>query len=97
MVLENIIDESSTRFKLTKYLLISVLIIVLAVLILSAFHVAIPEFVSGIVLMGFITMLKDAMASYFKSREDLQTAKVETAKVEAAKEPCTSVVGIEKK
>jgi hypothetical protein len=42
--------------------------------------------------MGYMTMLKDAVTSYFKSREDIQVARVETAKIEAAKVPCISEV-----
>jgi hypothetical protein len=92
MFKKNFDDEASTRLKIVKYLLISVLIVVLAVLMLSAFGIAIPEFVSGIVIMGYMTMLKDAVTSYFKSREDIQVARVETAKIEAAKVPCISEV-----
>jgi len=45
-------------------------------MILSALKIAIPEFVSGMILMAFLQMLKDAYASYFKAREELQAAKV---------------------
>jgi hypothetical protein len=45
--------------------------------------------------MGYMTMLKDAVTSYFKSREDIQVARVETAKIEAAKVPCSPLPIIE--
>jgi hypothetical protein len=83
-------SEASTRFKIVQYLIGSILIVVLAVLILSSWGVAIPEFVSGVVLMGYFNILRDAAASYYKSRDEIQAAKIETEKVVAAKEPCTS-------
>jgi hypothetical protein len=36
--------------------------------------------VSGVILASFVLMLKDAYASYFKAREELQAAKIEAAK-----------------
>lgn len=77
--------DANTRFELTKYMLIAVVVTTLAILCLSAIGVVIPEFVSGVVLMGLMLMLKDAYSSYFKAREEIQTAKLEVAKVEAAK------------
>jgi len=78
-------QDLSTRYNLTVYMLGAVIVIVLAVMLLSAFNIETPEFVSGVVIMGFITMLKDAYMSYFKAREDIQQAKTEVAKIEAAK------------
>jgi len=77
--------DLSTRYNLTVYMLGAVIIIVLAVMALSAFNITVPEFVSGVVIMGFITMLKDAYASYFKAREDIQEARTEVAKIQAEK------------
>lgn len=71
-------DESSTRFELTLYMLGAVIGIVIIVMILSAINIPIPEFVSGVVVMGFMTMLSKAYDSYFKAREDLQQAKIES-------------------
>jgi hypothetical protein len=45
-------------------------------MVLSAFDIAIPEFVSGVVVMGFMTMLSKAYDSYFKAREELQSARL---------------------
>ena len=75
-----VLDEVSTRFRLTVYMLIAVLLIVIAVMILSAINIGVPEFISGVVITGFMLMLKDAYASYFKAREELQTAKLEIEK-----------------
>jgi len=76
------ISDASTRYNLTLYMLGAVIGIVIVVMALSAFNVPVPEFVSGIVIMGFIQMLKDAYTSYFKAREDIQVANVEAAKQE---------------
>jgi hypothetical protein len=78
-------QDLSTRYNLTVYMLGAVIVIVLAVMALSALNITVPEFVSGVVVMGFITMLKDAYSSYFKAREDIQQAKTEVAKIEATK------------
>jgi hypothetical protein len=72
--------DANTRFQLTLAMLGSVLFTVLLVLVLAAFGKPIPEFVSGVVLASFVIMLKDAYSSYFKAREELQTAKIEAAK-----------------
>ena len=72
--------DANTRLQLTIYMLGATLFIVLAAIILSALKIAIPEFVSGMILMAFLGMLKDAYASYFKAREELQAAKVEAIK-----------------
>ena len=79
--------EVGTRYKLTLYLLGAVLIIVLFVMGLSAVKVPVPDFVSGVVVMGFMTMLKGAYDSYFKAREEIQQAKSDIAKLEAGKPP----------
>ena len=68
--------DANTRFQLTVALLGAVVLIVLVVMVLSAFDIAIPEFVSGVVVMGFMTMLSKAYDSYFKAREDLQAARL---------------------
>ena len=68
--------DANTRFQLTVAMLGAVVLIVLAVMVLSAFDIAIPEFVSGVVVMGFMTMLSKAYDSYFKAREDLQAARL---------------------
>ena len=97
---EQLLDntEASTRFKIVQYLIASILIVVLAVLILSSWGVAIPEFVSGVVLMGYFNILRDAAASYYKSREEIQTAKIETVKAAvAAKEPCAAPIPVVEK
>jgi hypothetical protein len=54
----------------------SVLFMVLVVMVLSAFGKPVPDFVSGVVLAGFMIMLKDAYASYFKAREELQASRM---------------------
>ena len=69
--------DANTRFKLTLSMLGSVLLMVIVVMILAALSVPVPDFVSGVVLAGFMLMLKDAYASYFKAREELQTARIE--------------------
>ena len=69
--------DANTRFKLTLAMLGSVLLMVIVVMILAALSVPVPDFVSGVVLAGFMLMLKDAYASYFKAREELQTARIE--------------------
>ena len=79
--------EVGTRYKLTMYMLVAVIIIVLSVMALSAFKVPVPDFVSGVVVMGFMTMLKGAYDSYFKAREEIQQVKSEIAKLEAGKPP----------
>jgi hypothetical protein len=68
--------DANTRFQLTVAMLGAVVLIVLVVMVLSAFDIAIPEFVSGVVVMGFMTMLSKAYDSYFKAREDLQAARL---------------------
>jgi len=73
--------DANTRFQLTLAMLGSVLLIALVAMILSAFSVPVPEFVSGVILASFVLMLKDAYTSYFKAREEIQTAKIEAAKV----------------
>lgn len=62
--------DANTRFQLTLAMLGSVLFMVLIVMLLSAFGKPVPDFVSGVVLAGFMIMLKDAYASYFKAREE---------------------------
>lgn len=79
-----VLDEVGTRFELTKYMLGSVIILAIIILALSAFKVEVPEFISGVIITGFMLMLKDAYASYFKAREELQTARLE---VERGKQP----------
>jgi len=68
--------DANTRFQLTVAMLGAVVLIVLVVMVLSAFDIAIPEFVSGVVVMGFMTMLSKAYDSYFKAREELQAARI---------------------
>lgn len=75
--------EANTRFQLTLYMLGAVVFIVLVVLVLTAFGIATPEFVSGVVVMGFMTMLSKAYDSYFKAREEIQAAKLEAGKAQA--------------
>jgi hypothetical protein len=72
--------DANTRLLLTEFMLGATLFIVLAAIILSALKIAIPEFVSGMILMAFLSMLKDAYASYFRGREELQAAKIEAIK-----------------
>jgi len=72
--------DANTRFQLTLTMLGSVLLIALVAMVLSAFGVPVPEFVSGVILASFVLMLKDAYSSYFKAREELQAAKIETMK-----------------
>jgi hypothetical protein len=79
--------DANTRLQLTRELLGSTLLIVLVALLLSALKIPVPEFVSGMILMAFLGMLKDAYSSYFKAREEIQAAKVEVAKAEAPKPP----------
>jgi len=54
--------------------------IVIIVMLLGAFNIVIPEFVSGVVVMGFMTMLSKAYDSYFKAREEMQADRKEIAK-----------------
>jgi hypothetical protein len=68
--------DANTRFQLTVAMLGAVVLIVLVVMVLSAFDIVIPEFVSGVVVMGFMTMLSKAYDSYFKAREELQAARI---------------------
>jgi hypothetical protein len=82
------LDDAGTRYKLTWYMLLAVIGIVVLVMVLSAFNVAIPEFVSGVVIMGFMGMLKDAYYNYFKAREDQQIANQVIA-TKAAESNCT--------
>ena len=72
--------DANTRFQLTQYMLMAVVFLVCVVLVLTAFGVAVPEFVSGVVVMGFMTMLSKAYDSYFKAREELQASKIEAGK-----------------
>jgi len=72
--------DANTRFQLTLYMLIGVIFIVLVVMVMSAFGITVPEFVSGVVVMGFMTMLSKAYDSYFKAREEIQAAKIDAAK-----------------
>ncbi len=69
-------NESSTRFQLTVDMLGSVLLIAIIVMVLAAFGVPVPDFVSGVILTGFMMMLKDAYASYFKAREEHDAAEL---------------------
>ena len=71
--------DANTRFQLTIYMLGAVVFLVLVVMILSAINIAVPEFVSGVVVMGFMTMLSKAYDSYFKAREELQAARLNVA------------------
>ena len=75
--------DANTRYTLTLYMLGAVVLLVIIVMVLSAFNIVIPEFVSGVVLMGFMTMLSKAYDSYFKAREEIQAAKIEAAKGQA--------------
>jgi hypothetical protein len=70
-------SEASTRYRLTCYMLIAVVVIVLFVMALSAYSIPIPEFVSAVVIYGFMKMLEGAYTSYFKSREDQAMKKLE--------------------
>ena len=65
-------DEVSTRYQLTLAMLGSVIFIVFVVMIMAAIEKPVPDFISGVVLAGFMLMLKDAYSSYFKAREELQ-------------------------
>ena len=58
-------------------MMVTTVMMVIVVMILAAMSVPVPDFVSGVVLAGFMLMLKDAYASYFKAREELQAAKLE--------------------
>jgi hypothetical protein len=73
--------DANTRFNLTLAMLGSVLFMVLIVMLLSALGKPVPDFVSGVILAGFMIMLKDAYASYFKSREELQASRMLQEKV----------------
>lgn len=74
--------DANTRFQLTLYMLVGVIFIVLVVMIMSAFNITVPEFVSGVVVMGFMTMLSKAYDSYFKAREEAQAARIEAVKAQ---------------
>ena len=52
-------DEISTRFKLTLAMLGSVIFIVFVVMIMAAIEKPVPDFISGVVLAGFMLMLKE--------------------------------------
>jgi len=69
------LSEVSTRFMLTLAMLASVLGIAVVVMGLAAYDKPVPDFISGVVLAGFMLMLKDAYTSYFKAREELQSAR----------------------
>lgn len=70
-------STTSTRYKLTIYLMILTGVITLGVMIMSALNVAIPEIATGVILMGVFQTLLQALNSYFEARKEVAMAKLQ--------------------
>lgn len=69
-------SATSTRYKLTIYLMVLTGIITLAVMVMSALRIPIPEIATGVILMGTFNALLQALNSYFESRKETTLAKI---------------------
>ena len=70
-------STTSTRYKLTIYLMILTGVITLGVMAMSALNVAIPEIATGVILMGVFQTLLQALNSYFEARKEVSMAKLQ--------------------
>jgi hypothetical protein len=80
-------EIDGVRYRITVYLIFSIVVITSISMILTAFGKNIPDFIGGAVIGGLISQLGNAVTGLFKSRDEIQSAKNEVAKVEAAKCP----------
>ena len=69
-------SATSTRYKLTIYLMVLTGIITLAIMVMSAANIPIPEIATGVILMGIFNALLQALSSYFESRKETSLAKL---------------------
>lgn len=69
-------SATSTRYKLTIYLMILTGIITLAIMAMSAMNIPVPEIATGVILMGIFNALLQALGSYFESRKETAMAKL---------------------
>lgn len=69
-------SATSTRYKLTIYLMVLTGIITLAIMAMSAAKIPVPEIATGVILMGIFNALLQALSSYFESRKETALAKL---------------------
>ena len=69
-------SATSTRYKLTIYLMVLTGVITLAILVMSAANIPIPEIATGVILMVIFNALLQALSSYFESRKETAMAKL---------------------
>jgi len=69
-------STTSTRYKLTIYLMVLTGIITLGILVMSALNIAIPEIATGVILMGLFNTLMNSLNSYFEARKEVAMAKL---------------------
>jgi len=69
-------SATSTRYKLTIYLMVLTGIITLGILVMSALNIAIPEIATGVILMGLFNTLMNSLNSYFEARKEVAMAKL---------------------
>ncbi len=69
-------SATSTRYKLTIYLMILTGIITLAVMVMSAMKIPVPEIATGVILMGTFNALITALNSYFDAKKETDMAKI---------------------
>ena len=69
-------SATSTRYTLTIYLMVLTGIITLAIMVMSAANIPIPEIATGVILMGIFNALLQALSSYFESRKETSLAKL---------------------
>lgn len=82
-ITQDIIDRmqtpstTSTRYKLTIYLMILTGTITLGVMAMSALRIPVPEIATGVILMGIFQTLMQALNSYFEARKEVALAKLQ--------------------
>lgn len=80
-------EIDGVRYRITLLLIFAIVFIAAIVLALTAMGKTPPEYIGAAVLGVLGNQLGSAVTGLFKSRDDIQSAKVEVAKAEAAKCP----------
>jgi hypothetical protein len=69
-------SSTSTRYKLTIYLMILTGVITIAIMAMSALKIPVPEIATGVILMGIFNALLQALNSYFEAKKETDLAKI---------------------
>ena len=70
-------SEDGTRFYLAKMLLGAIVFLTSFSMVLLIFNITVPDFIAGTVIGGLIVQFGNTMSLYTKSREELQSARIE--------------------